>query len=255
MAIAARKFFCLVHQELYRFSRLINQTIFPPIISTVLFILIFGYSLGNRITEISGFSYIVYIIPGLASLGVINSAFSNTSTSLYMARFDRSIDNLLAAPLGAVALVMAFVIGGIVRGLLVGVLTLAVALPFLHPAVHHWGHTFYFLVSQSLVFSCIGIIGALRAKSWDNLATLQNFIITPLTYLAGVFYSIRLLPPFWQRVSLFNPLLYFVDGLRFGLLGTSDVSVETCLVLTFFTGGLLLALCVFLFQRGYRLVR
>lgn len=248
-------FATLIYQEWFRFTRLWKQTIFPPIITTLLFILIFGFSLGERIREIHGFPYILYIIPGLAAMGAMMNAHTNCSFALYMSRFDQSIDNMLAAPLRPIELVTALLWGGIARGMLVGLITLTVSLLLLQHPPFHLGWTLFFLVMQTVFFGCWGIIGALRAKTWDSLATAQNFIITPLVYLGGVFYSIDLLPGIWRTISIFNPLLYMVDGTRYGVLGVHDlplllsVSLTTALALGMFV------LCVVLFQKGYRLVR
>ncbi|OGQ48286.1 MAG: hypothetical protein A3H42_05595 [Deltaproteobacteria bacterium RIFCSPLOWO2_02_FULL_46_8] len=245
----------LVRLEFFRFWRLIRQTIFPPILTTFLYILIFGFSLGSRIQEMHGFSFILYIIPGLTAMGVMNNAFSNTSTSLYMAKFDQSLDNILASPVTPLAIVTALVTGGIIRGLLIGSITLLVSLPLLKQPLYSFWLTLFFLVLQSIFFGCWGIIGALRAKVWDNLATTQTFIITPLVYLGGVFYAIELLPPFWRKISLFNPLFYMVDGTRYGVLGIHETSLWCSAGLTMLFAFGFFGLCVFLFQKGYRLVR
>jgi len=245
----------LVRMEFFRFWRLLRQTIVPPVLNTLLFILIFGFSLGGRIKEIHGFSYIVYIIPGLAAMGVMNNAFSNTSTSLHMAKFDRSMDNLLAAPLKPFEMVLALVTGGVARGLLIAFLTLAVSLPMLKQPLFDFWIVLYFVVMQSVFFGCWGIIGALRAKTWDNLATTQTFVITPLAYLAGVFYSVTILPQPWREISLFNPLFYMVDGTRYGILGIHDTPLWIAAGLTGGLAVILFAICVWLFQIGYKMVR
>ena len=248
-------FLTLVRQELYRFFRLIRQTIFPPVITTLLFILIFGYSLGDRIHEIHGFAYILYIIPGLAAMGVINNAYTNTSTSIYMSKFDQSFDNIWVTPLRPTEMVAAIVIGGIVRGLLIGIITLAVALLMLHTPIQHLFFTLVLFLLQSIIFGCWGIISALRAKSWDTLATTQNFILTPMSYLAGVFYSIDLLPSPWKTISMFNPLFYMVDATRFGVLGIHDAPLWLSFGITFTLAAGLFMLCIYLFHIGYKLVK
>lgn len=251
----ATGFITLIRQEIFRFVRLIRQTVFPSIITTGLYILIFGFSLGDRIREIHGFSYILYIIPGLAAMGVMVNAHTNTSFALYMSRFDQSIDNMLAAPLRSIELVTAFIWGGLARGLLIGFVTLAVSLLLLkHPPFNIWVVLFFF-ITQSIFFGCWGIIGALRAKTWDSLATTQNFIITPLVYLGGVFYSVDLLPPLWRKISIFNPLLYMVDGTRYGVLGVHDLPLWQSAGLSVGLALGMFALCVVLFQKGYKLVR
>lgn len=248
-------FYTLILRECYRFARLAGQTIAPPVITTLLYIFIFGFSLGSRIKQIGGFDYVLYILPGLASMGVINNAYANTSTSLFMARMDRSIENMVACPLSPLQLVSAFVVGGLMRGLLVGLLTLLVGIPTAHLQVHHWPHTVLVIALSSILFSNLGILSALWAEGWDQIATFTTFFITPFLYLGGVFYSIHMLPNFWQKLSLFNPILYLVDATRYAVLGHSDIGYWYSLG---FLGGTALAsylLCVYLFRRGYKLVR
>lgn len=248
-------FWTLNRQEFYRFWRLIRQTIFPPIITTFLYILIFGFSLGDRIREIHGFSYILYIVPGLVAMGVMNNAFSNTSSSLHMAHFDHSIENILAAPLSPFQIVASFILGGLMRGLTVGIITLAVSLLMLKQPVVRVDITLLFLILQSIIFGAWGILAALFAKTWDSLATQQNFIITPLVYLAGVFYSIEMLPEPWATISLFNPLYYMVDGFRYGVLGVHEVSPWLSIGIGTASAVILVGFCIYLFRIGFRLVR
>ncbi len=248
-------FFTLVRQEVYRFWRLIKQTIFPPIVTTLLYILIFGFSLGSRIQEIHGFPYILFIIPGLAAMGVINGSFSNACSSLYMAKFDRSLENLLATPLRPVEMVLAYIFSGLMRGVLIGTLILIVALSFFKIPPQHFFVLLYFFIFQSVIFSCWGIIAGMRAKTWDSLATIENFIITPLVYLGGVFYSIDLLPQPWRMVSMFNPLFYIMDGTRYGILGVHDAPLLYSFSFTAIVALILFGVCVYLFQIGYRMVR
>jgi len=248
-------FYTLVLRECYRFARLAGQTIAPPVITTLLYIFIFGFSLGSRIKQIGGFDYVLYILPGLASMGVINNAYANSSTSLFMARMDRSIENMVVCPLSPLQMVSAFVIGGLMRGMLVGVMTLLVGVFTVHLQVNHWPHTLLVLALSSVLFSSLGILSSLWAEGWDQIATFTNFIITPFIYLGGVFYSIHMLPGFWQKVSLFNPIFYLVDATRSAVLGRSDIGYWYSL--GFLGGAALLSygFCVYLFRRGYKLVR
>ena len=250
-----RAFFTLVRRECYRFFRLAGQTIAPPVLTTLLYIFIFGYSLGTRIKQIGGFDYVLFILPGLAAMGVVNNAYANTSTSLFMARMDRSLENMITCPLSPLQLVSAFAIGGLMRGLLVGTMTLLVGIFTVHLEIHHWPHTFLVIALSSILFSNLGILSALWAEGWDQIATFTTFFITPLVYLGGTFYSIHMLPPFWQKVSLFNPIFYLVDATRYAVLGHSDISYWYSLG---FLGATALGsylLCVYLFKRGYKLVR
>lgn len=245
----------LVIRECYRFMRLSRQTVFPPLLTTLLFILIFGYSLGSRIREIEGFPYILYILPGLASMGTITNSYANSSTSLFMARMDYSLENMVAAPLSNFQLVASLVLGGLLRGLIVGILPLLVSLLMVDLPIHSWFQILLVLSLTSVFFSCLGIISALWSEGWDNIATFTNFVITPFVYLGGVFYSIHMLPSFWQKISLANPIFYLVDAMRFAVLGVSDMPYAVSL-------GLLAALalvsyltCVFLFRRGYKIMK
>lgn len=247
-------FITLIEREAYRFIHLFRQTIVPPIITTVMFILIFGHSLGSRITDIGGFSYILYILPGLVQMGVITNAYANSSTSVYMARLERSIENLLIAPLSYFQIVTAYLIGGILRGLVVGFAIMICSLFFVRfPFTHLWV-IFVSLFLTSLLFSGLGIISALYAESWDKLGTLTNFVITPLVYLGGVFYSISMLPPFWAAISQGNPIFYAIDSTRYGFLGASDAPLWVSMVVLLIPSVLVYGFCIYLFKRGYKLV-
>ncbi len=242
-------------RECYRFLRLSRQTLFPPLLTTVLFILIFGYSLGSRIREVEGFSYILFILPGLAAMGTITNSYANTSTSLFMARMDYSIENMIASPLSHIQLVASFVLGGIMRGLIVGVLPLLISIPMVGLTVQNWPMVFVILALISIFFSSLGIISALWSEGWDNIATFTNFVITPFVYLGGVFYSVDMLPPFWKQVSLANPIFYLVDALRHAVLGVSDMSwaISLSILITLALGTFMF--CVYLFWIGYKLVK
>lgn len=247
-------FYTLVERECYRFLRLSRQTIVPPIITTVMFILIFGYSLGSRITEIHGVPYILYILPGLLQMGVINNAYANTSSSLFMSRMERSIENLLVSPLHYSQIVSAYAIGGILRGLVVGATVLATSAFFIDMPAVHWPLLFVSIILTSLLFAALGIVSALRADTWDNIATFTNFVLTPFVYLGGVFYSVDMLPPFWSRVSHFNPVFYCVDVVRHAFLGHSDAPVWLSLAVIGGMATLIFAVCVALFRRGYKIM-
>jgi len=244
----------LIAREYYRFARLSKQTIAPPIITNLLFIFIFGYSLGSRIREIHGQPYIIYILPGLAAMGVIMNSYANTSTSLFMARMDRSIENILASPLSPTQIVGAFVAGGVFRGMLIGWISLIVSVIFVRMPIEHILWTFLVVILISVVFSCLGIISALWSESWDHIATFTNFFLTPFIYLGGVFYSIQMLPSLWQKVSLANPVFYLVDSLRWATLGQGDSPFWVSLGVMAGMAGLSFWVCWLLFRRGYKLV-
>ncbi|HSA60040.1 MAG TPA: ABC transporter permease [bacterium] len=247
-------FLTLIEREYYRFARLAAQTIAPPVIMTGLFVVIFGYSLGGRIESISGVSYILYILPGLAGMGAITNSYSNSSTSLYMARIDRSIENILVAPLTPLKIVAAFVIGGVTRGLVVGTVTVAVAVLLTDLTIGHMGWGLLVLTLISAIFSSLGVISALWAEDWDHLATFSNFVITPFVYLGGVFYSVTMLPGVWKKVSYANPMFYFIDAFRWAVLGRGDLCPWLSIGVTVFFAFGLLSVAVLLFRSGYKLV-
>ncbi len=247
-------FLTLLERELYRFGRLAAQTIAPPFVTTALFIVIFGYSLGEKIGDISGFSYILYILPGLSGMSVITNSFSNSSSSLYMARMDRSIENILVAPISSFRIVSSFVVGGIVRGLTVGIVTLLTAHFMIGLQIESYLLTFVELVLISTIFSALGVIAALWGNDWEHLAAFSTFILAPLSYLGGTFYSIATLPPLWQKISLINPMYYMVDGYRAAILGHSDVSWAHAFIISLALALAIFELAVWLFKKGYRII-
>jgi len=247
-------FLTLIEREYYRFARLAAQTIAPPIIMTLLFVVIFGYSLGQGIQTVLGLPYIVYILPGLAGMGVITNSYSNSSTSLFMARIDRSIENIVVAPIAPIKIALAFVIGGVTRGVAVGGVTLLVASLLTDLAFHHLLLMVVLLLALATTFSSLGIVSALWAEDWDHLATFSNFFITPMIYLGGVFYSIATLPPLWQKVSYANPMLYLIDGFRFSVLGVSDLSPILTIGISVGLAAVAFSLAVWLFRVGYKII-
>ncbi len=246
-------FITLAERECWRFLRVWQQTIIPPIITSLLFILIFGYSLGSRITEVGGVSYLEFIVPGLLMMGVIMSAYMNTASSLYISKFQGSVQELLVAPLSYWEIIFALTIAGVLRGVLVGASILMVSLLFTSISVHSILILLYFVIMVSLLFSFAGIATGLWANNFDQMNVFSTFIITPLTYLGGVFHSIAMLPTFWQSVAKFNPIFYMVDGFRYGFLGKSDVSLWVSMLLVLALTIFFLVLCVYLFRKGYKL--
>jgi ABC-2 type transport system permease protein len=241
----------LLKREISRFLRVWSQTIVPPVVTSLLFILIFGYSLGSRISNIQGISYIAYIIPGLLMMGVIISAYANTSSSLFIAKFQKSIQEYLVAPLSYWQIVMALTLAGVLRALLVGILIISlIATPI---TISNAPILIYFITLTSFLFSFAGIITGLWAESFDKMNVFSVFLITPLTYLGGVFYSINMLPPFWQNIAKFNPILYMVDGFRFGFIGISDINIYFSMALLGFLTLFFFVWCLYLFKKGYKI--
>jgi len=217
----------LLHKEINRFTRIWVQTLVPPAITMTLYFIIFGNLIGSRIGEMSGFSYMEYIVPGLIMMSVITNSYSNVASSFFSAKFQRNIEELLVAPVPNYIIIWGFVMGGVARGLAVGAIVTTVSLLFVDLQVEHWGVIFATVFLTSIVFALGGLINAVFAKTFDDISIIPTFILTPLTYLGGVFYSISLLPEFWQGVSKINPIVYMVNAFRYGFLGVSDVGIAT----------------------------
>lgn len=215
----------LVTKEIRRFIRIWPQTLLPPAITMTLYFIIFGNLIGGRIGPMSGFSYIDYIAPGIIMMAVINNAYSNVASSFYSAKFQSHIEELLVAPIPNVLILAGYVAGGAARGLLVGLIVTIVSLFFTSLNIEHVWLTISMVILSAIMFALGGFINAIFARSFDEISIIPTFILTPLTYLGGVFYSIDLLPDFWQQASLFNPILYMVNAFRFGMLGVSDIPV------------------------------
>lgn len=246
-------FLALLRREIYRFIVLPNQTLVPPLVSAALYVLIFGYAIGSRIKEVEGVSYIVYIFPGLVMMNAVNGAYANTTTSLFIARHELFIQDLLVSPLSYLEMVLAYTLGGAVRGVIVGLATLLMGYAILGVHIHHLWATLFFLAISSLTYAAFGNIVGLWAERWDHVAIYLNYVITPMVFLGGVFYSLKMLPPAWQAANLLNPIFFTVSGFRYGILGLSDVSPMLCLAIGLALFGALFAASVALFQRGYKL--
>ena len=220
--------FCsLLTKEVNRFTRIWVQTLVPPAITMTLYFIIFGNLIGSRIGEMNGFSYMEYIVPGLIMMSVITNSYSNVASSFFSSKFQRNIEELLVAPVPNYIIILGFVMGGVVRGLLVGTIVTFVSLFFVDLQVDHWGIIIATVLMTSIVFSLGGLINAIYARTFDDISIIPTFILTPLTYLGGVFYSISLLPEFWQDISKINPIVYMVNAFRYGFLGVSDVGIVT----------------------------
>ena len=220
--------FCsLLTKEINRFTRIWVQTLVPPAITMTLYFIIFGNLIGARIGEMNGFSYMEYIVPGLIMMSVITNSYSNVASSFFSAKFQKNIEELLVAPVPNYVIIAGFVMGGVVRGLLVGTIVTFVSLFFVDLQVDHWGVIIATVFLTSVVFALGGLINAVLARTFDDISIIPTFILTPLTYLGGVFYSISLLPEFWQGVSKLNPIVYMVNAFRYGFLGVSDVGIVT----------------------------
>ncbi|MBT9318367.1 ABC transporter permease [Actinobacillus pleuropneumoniae] len=219
-------FFTLSAKESRRIIRIWRQTLVPPIITTTLYFLIFGKLIGGRIGEMNGVSYMQFIAPGLVMMNAITASYVNTASSFFLSKFTRNFEELLVSPLSTHNIIWGYVMGSIVRGGLAGILVMLVALCFVSFDIHSWTIILLTLLMTTIAFALGGLINAVYAKSFDDVGLIPTFVLTPLTYLGGVFYSISLLPEFWQTVSKFNPIVYMINGFRYGFLGISDVSVS-----------------------------
>jgi ABC-2 type transport system permease protein len=220
-------------KEIRRFTRIWIQTLLPPAITMALYFVIFGHLIGSQIGEMSGFSYSEFVAPGLIMMAVITNAYANVSSSFFSAKFQRSIDEVLVSPTPNYIIVLGYVMGGVARGLAVGLIVTLLALMFTKLSISHGFITFSVIFLTASLFSLAGFINAVYAKSFDDISIIPTFVLTPLTYLGGVFYSINLLPDFWQTVSLANPILHMVNAFRFGILGVTDTSLTIAFVSLF----------------------
>ncbi|HRD68955.1 MAG TPA: ABC transporter permease [Legionella sp.] len=223
--------YTLVRREVVRMFRIASQVFLPPVITTTLYFLIFGQLIGPRIGDIQGVNYSMFIAPGLIMMSVIINAYGNVSTSLFSLRFQKSIEEMLISPMRNEVLLLGYVLGGVMRGLIVALLVFLSASFFLTIEFDHLPMTLLVVLLVSAVFSLAGFVNAMIARDFDDIMLVPTFILTPLTYLGGVFYSINMLPPFWQKISYLNPILYMVNALRHAMIGQEEVSMTLAMVI------------------------
>lgn len=240
----------IVIKEFLRFIRIWKQTVLPPMITTGLYFIIFGNLIGDRIGEMGGYRYIDFIVPGLILMAVITQSYANTVASFYMAKFQRHIEEMMVSPTPNYIIILGYAGGGIARGLIVGVAVTLVSMLFARLHIHSIVVLLSVVALTSTLFSLAGIINAIYAKTFDDISIIPTFILTPLTYLGGIFYSITLLPEFWQNASLANPILYMINAFRYGFLGVSDIdlSISYGIIICFII--LLYIACLRLLNKG-----
>ncbi|MGA9855410.1 MAG: ABC transporter permease [Gammaproteobacteria bacterium] len=240
----------IVNRELVRVLRIWVQTLVPPAISMTLYFIIFGGLIGSRVGQMGGYNYMEFLAPGLIMMAVINNSYANVVSSFFGAKFGRHVEELLVSPLPNAYIVLGYVAGGVVRGILVGIIVTIISLFFTHLHVVHPLITFSVVILAAVVFSLGGFINAVFAKKFDDVTIIPTFILTPLTYLGGVFYSIKLLPEVWQHISRANPILYMVNAFRYGILGVSDIRIGTAyaIILLFIIG--LFSVSLLLLNKG-----
>ncbi|WP_124059274.1 ABC transporter permease [Vaginisenegalia massiliensis] len=215
----------LAYKETNRYLRIWIQTLVPPVITTSLYFIIFGNLIGRRIGDMGGYSYMEFIVPGLIMMSAITSSYSNVASSFFSQKFQKNIEELLVAPVPTHVIMWGFIAGGVGRSLLVSTLVTMISLFFVPLHVHSWFMVVVTLLMTAILFSLLGLLNGIFAQSFDDVSIVPTFVLQPLTYLGGVFYSISMLPPFWQAVSKINPIVYMISGFRYGFLGTKDVPV------------------------------
>ena len=243
----------LTLREIYRFLSVYRQTVIPGLITSALYIIIFGLTLQKRILAIDGVSYTVYILPGLIMMNVITNAYNNTSSSILQMKLLQQMQDLLITPMSSMEISFSFIIGGAVRGVINGLLVLLLGILIIDMPVVHPIQTILFLILVSWGFSGAGLILGIFAESWDNVATMVNFFITPLIFLGGVFYSINMLPGFWRNLSMINPIYYVINGLRYSILDIGGSTVHFSFAIAFLMTILFTLIGVVLFQKGTRI--
>ena len=244
------RFYTIVRKEIVRFTRIWPQTLLPPAITMSLYYVIFGNVMGKLINDFSSYSYIEYIAPGLIMMSVLMNSYNNVVSSFFGAKFGKSLEELIVSPASNVLILLGFTIGGMCRGILVGAMVTLVTLFFTTIHIHSIGLMILVVLLSSLLFALAGFINAIFARKFDDITIVPTFILTPLIYLGGVFYSIELLPAVWQSVSLFNPILYIINSFRFGMLGISDIDISHALYMIGLINILLFVVALYLLNRG-----
>ena len=240
----------IVAKEIRRFTRIWQQTLLPPAITMTLYFVIFGNLIGPRIGDMGGVDYMSFIVPGLIMMSVITNAYGNVASSFFSNKFQRSVEELMVAPVHPGTILLGYVMGGVARGVAVGLIVTLLSLYFTQLSIHHLGVVVSIILMSAILFSLGGFINGMHARSFDDISIIPTFVITPLTYLGGVFYSMSLLPDFWQGLSRLNPILYMVNTFRYGILGVSDVSAWLSFAMMLLFIALLTAYSLYMLKRG-----
>lgn len=227
MNIQLTAFLTIARKETTRIFRIWTQTLLPPVITQSLYFVIFGAFIGQRIGEVGGTSYAAFLVPGLILMSVVTNAFSNVASSFFGSKFMKNIEEILVAPVAPKTILAGFASGGVIRSVAVGIIVFLVSLFFIEPQITHIWAVIYFGLMTSIFFAMFGMLNGLFARKFDDVSIIPTFILTPLTYLGGVFYDINVLPPFWKTISLLNPLTYAIDGFRYGFSGNAATPVVT----------------------------
>ncbi len=243
-------FLTIFRKEIVRFTRIWPQTILPSVITMTLYFVIFGKFIGSQLGNINGYTYMQFIVPGLVMMAVITNSYSNVVSSFFGSKFQRSVEELLVSPTPDYIIILGYVSGGTARGITVGLAVTITSLFFEPLNIHNPGFTIIYIFITSFLFSLAGFMNSIFAKKFDDISIIPTFVLTPLIYLGGVFYSISLLPKFWQTISMANPVLYMINGFRFGFLGISDVNVFLGLVISMFFVVTLFLANLYLLKKG-----
>ncbi len=240
----------IVRKEVVRFTRIWPQTIIPSSMMMILYFVIFGKFIGSQIDDIKGVTYMQFIVPGLVMMAVITNSYSNVTSSFFSTKFQKSVEELLVSPTPPHIIIMGYVFGGVARGVIVGMVVTLTSLIFEPLQIRHLSIVILYILLTAILFSLAGFMNSIFAKKFDDITIIPTFILTPLTYLGGVFYSIDLLPPFWKALSQLNPILYMINGFRFGFLGISDVNVFLGLAISISFIVILFTSNLFLIRKG-----
>jgi len=248
-----RPFLTLVYRDVWRFLVLYKQTIMPGIITSALYMVIFGQALGSRIRLENNVEYIIFIIPGITMMSVISQSYANSSSSIMQAKYLKFIDDYLIAPVSGFELSMSFIIGAILRGVINGILIIITCSLFTNLTIANYSLSLFFLVVVSCVFGAVGVIVGIVAKTWDSVGVLGTFVFMPLSMLGGVFWSIDMLPESWAFVALFNPLYWMINGLRYSMIGVSEISIVFSIVVSIIFAIIFTAIASIMFSKGYKI--
>lgn len=244
-------FYTILRKDIVRIFRIWPQTFLPSVVTSVLYFLIFGSFLGSRIGSVNNFPYVAFVVPGLVMLAVVTNSYANVSFTFFSSKFfSRSIDEILVSPTPPWILIAGFVAGGIVRGFMIGLLVLLVSLFFTHLTVAQPLLVFFFFILTALIFSLAGLVNGIYAKSIDGINIVPTFVLTPLVYLGGIFYSVSALPQFWRTITYLNPIFYLVNGFRHGFLGFSDIPVSVSIIILLCGAAVLILVNWYLLKKG-----
>ncbi|UDG80347.1 ABC transporter permease [Candidatus Annandia pinicola] len=224
----------IIHKEISRFTRIWIQTLIPPIINMTLYFIIFGNIMNNDIKKIEGFNYLQFIVPGLIIMVIINNSYSNVSSSFFNSKFQRNIEEIIISPISTHITIIGYICGSIVRSLFISNLLILISLFFINYKIHSWITIFFIIILTSTLFSLIGLLSAIMAKTFDDISLIPTLVLTPLNYLGGIFYSIRCLSDFWKKISLINPITYMISGLRYGFIGINFIPIKYIIIILFF---------------------